>query len=112
MAKRARAATEAPWIEGQPGNFRIYGPPNKGRQSGPIAEALSVDDLRYFQRANTHFIAHARQDIPELIAYIEALKLQREITLHHLQADGALDRRLLCDLLTRDMKAPDPEDGG
>lgn len=44
-------------------------------------------------------------DIYALLAYIGRLEQQREMALHHLQADGALDRRLLCDFLARDMKA-------
>jgi len=73
---RAKAATKGPWIEGQPGNFRIYGPANMGRQSGPLVEGLGVNDNEIL-RANVSFIAHARQDIPALIAYIKALEARK-----------------------------------
>ena len=75
---RAKAATKGPWIEGQPGNFRVYGPANMGRQSGPLLEIqiLGVSDPE-IEGANRAFIAHARQDIPALIARIEALEAQK-----------------------------------
>lgn len=67
------AATKGPWIEGQPGNFRVYGPANMGRQSGPLIEGLGVNDNEIL-RANISFVAHARQDIPALITYIRSLE--------------------------------------
>ena len=72
---RAMAATKGPWIEGQPGNFRVYGPANMGRQSGPLLEIqiLGVSDPE-IEGANRAFVAHARQDIPALIAWVEKLE--------------------------------------
>lgn len=58
--------TPGPWIEGRLGNFRIYGPPNIGRESGPIAESLPVNDTEK-QRANARLIAAA----PELLEALE-----------------------------------------
>lgn len=82
---RAKAATAGPWIEGQPGNFRIYGPANMGRQSGPLFEGLGVNDNEIL-RANVSFIAHTRQDIPALITWIEALEDENKKL--HLLADN------------------------
>ena len=74
---RAKAATAGPWIEGQPGNFRIYGPANMGRQSGPLFEGLGVNDNEIL-RANVSFVAHTRQDIPALVAYIGRLEAENQ----------------------------------
>ena len=61
------AHTPGPWIEGQPGNFRVYGPAGLGRESGPIAEALPIN-LPLTQRDNARLIAAA----PDLLEALEA----------------------------------------
>lgn len=58
IAARAEKATPGPWGEGAPGNPRVYGPiNNKGDRS---------------------FVAHSRQDIPELLAEVKRLRLALE----------------------------------
>lgn len=67
------APTPGPWREGVSGNFRIYGPGNMGRQSGPIAEAWPINNAD-IQRANCRLIAAA----PETAAERDRLQLEIE----------------------------------
>jgi hypothetical protein len=64
---RLEGVTEGPWIEGQDGNARVYGPDGKAEHSGLVA-------VVYKGRANTRFIAAARSDIPALVAEVERLR--------------------------------------
>ena len=120
---RAKKATPGEWIaKGMGGDSYVLAPTHKWHRPSLCKRGYPIAIPRPYQEMDGHqtvdfssagfahddakFIAHARQDIPTLIAYIKALEAKQEIALHHLQADGALDRRLLCDLLARDPKAP------
>jgi hypothetical protein len=61
---RANAATKGPWVNEKDANgFEIWvAHPNDGL----VADALTLPD--------TEFIAHARQDIPKLIAEVRRLR--------------------------------------
>lgn len=76
---RAEAATEGPWTEGQDSavwNARIYGPPNSGHRSTSLCEVLQngAGDAAN----NRAFIAHARTDIPDLLAAYKAAQEENE----------------------------------
>ena len=68
--------TPGPWSDGQPANFRVYGPPNHGRESGPIAIALGISNLET-QRANAKLIASA-PSLKALNAELLAALIQME----------------------------------
>ena len=88
IAKRVERATEGPWfVAEQPFDDRstaVYGD-NKARIScDPHGARLVVDcdvtmewtegepDQSVFDRANARFIAHAREDVPYLLALVES----------------------------------------
>lgn len=78
---RARAATVGPWLTHEmPRNGTVFvGPGKPGSLSQIVyATAENMDDLTpeaaHRERSNAEFIAHARDDLPVLIAEVERLR--------------------------------------
>lgn len=71
---RAKKATEGPW--------GYYTPQGQGKD--PIFGATPGDEVALVKRpADWRFIAHARTDVPRLVAAIEAvLKMHRQVPLY------------------------------
>ncbi|MBS4195388.1 hypothetical protein [Lederbergia citri] len=75
IRKRAEAATEGPWFHT---NYHVatkpevHGgyPPN----SASICETCDGEYIENYNKADAEFIAHARTDIPKLLAEIERLR--------------------------------------
>lgn len=82
---RCESATPGPWETGGDvlGHFGIY----QRIYKGLVRIARANSDVTANNRNNAEFIAHAREDIPALIAEIERLKA-RERT----DEDGATGR--------------------
>ena len=81
------AATPGPWHRAPLGSFRIYGPANMGRQSGPIAEALGVSSP-HIQRANARLIAATPSLLSALTALLDDVE---EYGLKHPEADSRFE---------------------
>lgn len=84
---RDKAATEGPWV-GRHGDVWIEGGLTNRDQIARVSLAGKDSDTFW---ANVDFIAHARQDIPDLIAYIRELEAdQKELLTEHNAALAAI----------------------
>ena len=77
IRKRAEAATEGPWVFDADNNGREF-EAGYGLYSEPDPKSIlarkTVSHVRFGQEADAEFIAHARQDIPLLLARISLLE--------------------------------------
>jgi len=87
IKKRAREAEEGPWVAGKP-SYRKDGPPYRVNITAPGRGTVAVVFQHATKRvagsiwptvpdepgANAEFTAHARTDIPALIAEVERLR--------------------------------------
>jgi hypothetical protein len=76
IRKRAEAATEGPW---QAHKYSVSSEHTKSENyAGEIDDICSLNDGEYIENynaeADAEFIAHARQDVPALIAEVERLR--------------------------------------
>lgn len=70
---RAKAATEGPWHSNK------YGSVGAGKYgTSPMVLESGWDGIPSREPPNLEFAAHARQDIPDLIAYVRELEGQRD----------------------------------
>ncbi|MFE0039379.1 hypothetical protein [Streptomyces sp. NPDC059015] len=88
IAARAEAASTGPWMSD---GAEIYSAPNGYIDTEQwVAETLNLDNEKA-SKANAAFIAHARADVPWLLAEIR--RLQNEVA--ELAAENAILERAL-----------------
>lgn len=90
IGKRAEAATEGPWRIGKQS-------PNGANNIGTMGGLMTAQTT---DKANAEFIAHARTDVPSLLAEIERLRTERD-KLYSIALWGA--RRMAVRLFSRFM---------
>lgn len=72
---REAAATKGPWMKDPDEPVHIMKPDRPGFSwDGTVIATLQRDDFGLFEEANSDFIAHARTDIPKLLAALEAVE--------------------------------------
>lgn len=75
IRQRAEKATEGPWFNTE---YHVATKPNiRGGYPSDSASVCEINDGEYIENLNmadAEFIAHARQDIPDLLSEVERLK--------------------------------------
>lgn len=76
---RAEKATPGPWMKDPDEPVHIMKPDKPGFSwDGTVVATLQRDDFGLFEEANADFIAHARTDIPKLLAALEAVEAHHQ----------------------------------
>lgn|GEM_PF-5709900 len=86
---RAEAATPEPWVASNEGGTAFL---MEGDQDGDLL--VNDSDGQFFERWDVLFCAHARQDIPALIAEIERLRDEKSTIAADLVLEKLLKNRL------------------
>lgn len=73
---RAEKATPGPWEDGPPAWYRGRTNPEHGKR--PITAGAEGTLANVYGAGNAAFVAHAREDIPYLLARIAALEAERD----------------------------------
>ena len=77
MRQRAEAATPGPWAQGMVGDS-VINEVDCSATFGFIEVNAELSDDGNFGVSDADFIAHARQDIPDLLAEVERLSAERD----------------------------------
>lgn len=106
---RAEAATSGPWTAGECTPFSpkqkspfdesgafIYGPDGNGYSSDPVVVGGHQDEqggaVGVLLPEDAEFIAHARQDIPDLLVEVERLREIRDVAETIVESAGPVDK--------------------
>lgn len=74
IAARAELATEGPWIVRRDHFDAGPGPDDEAQDWYIVEGADAVEHWAHYHEATTEFIAHAREDVPRLVAALKAVE--------------------------------------
>jgi hypothetical protein len=73
IEERLANATPGPWVKDPDDPDKVLRSTNAGFD-GTVIATMQRDDFGLVEEANTEFIAHARQDVPDLIAVVREVE--------------------------------------
>ena len=96
IQKRADAATGGPWL---PDERHVLKPDKpESTWDGTVIASVPDDEFGLYEFGNTEFIAHARTDVPALVAAVRA----RDAEVAELKAKIAESQEIVAELLDPD----------